>query len=396
MINFESISKSFLFESEKIERLDLFRKLALVFTIIKELSTFCIYIVFTSLFLSFFKIADFDSNIFAYIVLGFINLVLIIILYANLSKQIPTTIQQIFPSNTLTENAFRSYSITTVLIVMYAAWTYTNWLFSDTDFNKNAFDFFLGWIANFGVIFGIVLLQTVINKPIKSFKNAYFQQISNWLIKQIDKNVSKNEAFKWNKSNSNQENPNQKGIQLSDMEAFYPDKIDNFYLLEVNQSLTFFAQQEKSFECAQVNLKSKEVKSSSGKTETSINVLLKGTILKKHFPNNNHSLVMETTSFFTQTDSEKTKSKTMEFDNQKIVFTGDTENINMHTFGTFVAKIKDDWKAEIRLVLDNDIMYLSINGTNIFQDYALSATLYDNSHIRKPLEIIQGFYQLEA
>lgn len=385
-----------------MERLNLFRKLALVFTILKELLTICLLVVFTSLFLSFFKLSDFEGSYFPYIVLGFILLVLIIILYSTFKKQLPLTIQHIFPNNSISDIAFSSYSITLVFIVLYAAWIYANRVFTPSTLDENTFDFFLGWISSFGLIIVIILIQSLINMPINRFKKAYFELIGQWLIKQVDKNVVQNESFKWKsnsnvvKSESNETKPNRVGFQLLDLELLYPDKSKSFYTLEIEQSLTFFSKQELPFDCAKVHLKTKEVKQSSGKTEISISSLFNGTLLKKPVQRNSSTFLAENTSFYVKNIHEEKLIKTLDFDGYSVDFSGDVENQNLNTIGNFVTKMRNDWKTDIRLLISNNFMYLSIGDTNIFQDYALSATLFDNSHIRKPLETIQGFYQLEV
>lgn len=400
MVDKERIYKEYSFEIDRVEGLQGKRKVAIIFTILRAVLFFVLFTVFVSLFLSIFNLFISEGGWIVYGIIGFMFFVLFFILYSNFKQHGIGRAKQIFPSLSLEGLNGTIFTIIAMLFIFASAYGVSKWLFMDTEFEKNGFDFILRWVLGIGVIIVLVILSGLLNRPILTYEQAYFEQIGTWVIKKMDPKTIFNASHQWPESISlfsseHSEKKSMPGICMADVDTAFAGYLHQLYRVKFWDSLTMNLNGRK-IDIATIQVKTKQVKKSAGKTAIEFKDVFEGTILATDL--NGETLISRISTKLNeplflgeQVNMVKTKlnGKTLEFSgNPNVKNRSEMENI--------VITQSEAWNTDCTVLIANKKLFLMIYNVNLFKSLALSADLFQDEHIKKPVETIAHFIELST
>jgi len=399
MLDKNRIYQEYSFESDRIEGLQVLRKVAYVFQFIKIGLEILLLSVFTSMFLSIFRIFLDLGSYFAYGIIGFITLVLSLIIYANFKDTILVKIDRVLPQVKLSESARTSFAVILLGFVLILAWGISLAAFDSVDFTNSGSSFIFRWVLHFPVLIGIGIISLVLSIPINKYEVQYSERIVSWVLAKWDRNYKKNERHRWPslgklfKSGEEKEKEVHPGLDIFDLERAFPLFIPEFHSASIDDSYSF-KNGNFELEIAEAELKTKHVNQRPGKTEIEIKSIFKGTIF---------GAKVSDESVFTKISTQLNASGflgidanvTIETQNGvKLAMFGNQDLKQIQEFKSAIVSIQKIWESDVTLVLNEGYVYLLIHQTRIFMDLAFSASLFSDEPVTLPTETLDVFLKL--
>jgi len=399
MLDKNRIYQEYSFESDRIQGLQLLRKVAYIFQFIKIGLEFLLLSLFSSMFLSIFRIFMDIESYFAYGIIAFITLILSLIIYSNLKDTILAKIDRILPQVKLSDSSRKSFAVLLLVFILGLAWAISFATFDSVDFTKNGFNFILRWALHFPVLSGIGIISVIMSIPITKYEVQYSERIVSWVLSKWDSNYKKNERHRWPAlsklfiSGEESQKEAHPGIDIFDLERAFPLFIFEFHSASIDDSYSF-KNGNFELELAEAEFKTKHVNQRPGKTEIEIKSIFKGTIF---------GAKVSDESVFTKISTQLNAptflgidaNVTIETQNGvKLALIGNLKLKQIQEIKSTVVTIQKLWKSDVTLVLNDGYLYLLLHQTRIFMDLAFSASLFSDEPVKLPTETLDVFLKL--
>lgn len=399
MIQVERILMDYSFETDRIESLQIKRKIALLASACRFLFSFLIYAVFVSLFVSIFRLFMEVESGFVYIIMAFMALVLIFILYTNFKEHFVNKVSRIFPGLTLTGFSGTVISVISILLVLASALLISISVFPVTDFNKNGFSFIVRWVISILGIVGIVGISALFNIPVLKYEVVYFEKISKWIIGKIDAKSEFHTRHRWPSmaslfsSGDKTEREAHPGINMLDVDKAFAGYLHQFLSASFDDSVSIKTGKHQ-IDIAQLELKTKEVKQSHGKKTISIQSVFKGTVIATSLKSDDSIARVSTKFHVPLFMGEIINKETTTNGETNLELAGNDSYPKRFELEKTCVFIHDLWNSDTTVLVSQGRLFLLLYDTNLFTEMALSADLFTDEHVRKPLETLHEFAKL--
>ena len=399
MLDKNRIYQEYSFESDRIQGLQLLRKVAYIFQFIKIGLEFLLLSLFSSMFLSIFRIFMNIESYFAYGIIAFITLILSLIIYSNLKDTILAKIDRILPQVKLSDSSRNSFSVLLLVFILGLAWAISFAAFDSVDFTKNASSFIFRWVLHFPVLIGIGIISAIMSIPINKYEVLFSERIVSWVLSKWNRNYKKNERHRWPslsklfKSGEEKEKEAHAGIDIFDLERAFPLFIPEFHSASIDNSYSF-KNGNFEIELAEAELKTKHVNKRPGKTEIEIKSIFKGTIIGAKVSDESE-FIRVSTQLNAPTFLGNETNVIIETQNGvKLAMIGNLELKQIQEMKSTIVSVQKIWESDVTFVFNDGHLYLLLHQTRIFMDLAFSASLFSDEPVKLPTETLDVFLKL--
>ena len=401
MIPVDRIIKEHSFESERLNSMILGRRIALLCSVLQGLLSLTLISMFTSMFISIFRLFLDEVNGFIYGIMGFMASILIFILYSAFGDNFALHIKRIFPNLSLSKVTKHVIAIFGVFTVIFLAWNISISVFGGIDIEKNGSEFIWTWVKMMGVMIALMLPTYLVGIPIKRFKKTYFDNISRWLINKIDANSVFHENHRWPEKFSLRASANldeiegHDGIDMKDALQIFAGYITELNSCSFEDSFTLFPESQ-DIQHAYLEVKIKKENRTQGKVSVDIIDIFKGSILKKKTAC--ADVIFRVSSKVGQPIiiGQKVNPEASQIGNQTFETAGNQNYERKSQLTKLTVNLQRLWSSDITSLVYQGSFYLLIHDTHILKDLALSADLFSDEHIMLPLQTIHDFEEFEA